>query len=401
MSRLSRFVGKTRHGQPQPAWRMPSIAIAAGIAAVAGFAGLAAQSKGKVKALPVPDSSNFSLSTQITKANVGQLEMAWFYPYAAPTFSPVFANDVLYGLGRNASALVALDPATGKEIWVHEGLNGITSKGINYWESADGKDRRLIFAVDSFLQEIDARTGKSIPAFGDERHRGHASRPAACRGHEHPRDAGQPGPHLAQHHDLRRPVGRVDHDAARRHPRLRRAHRQAALAVPHDPAPGRVRVRDQPARRLQVHGRREQLGRDVDRRGARHRLHPDRVSHRRLLRRRSPGQNLFANCLLALDVRTGKRLWHFQTVHHDLWDLDNVSAPQLVTVTHNGRKVDVVAHAGKTGFLYVFERVTGRPLWPIEERPVDKSEVPFEQSWPTQPFPTKPRGVRAAVVHGR
>ena len=103
-----------------------------------------------------------------------------------------------------------------------------------------------------------------------------------------------------------------------------------------------------------------------------------------------PGQNLFANCLLALDVKTGKRLWHFQTVHHDLWDLDNVSAPQLVTVTHNGKKVDVVAHAGKTGFLYVFNRVTGAPLWPIEERPVEASQVPFEKSWPTQPFPTKP-----------
>ena len=102
------------------------------------------------------------------------------------------------------------------------------------------------------------------------------------------------------------------------------------------------------------------------------------------------GQNLFANCLLALDVKTGKRLWHFQTVHHDLWDLDNVSAPQLVTVTHNGKKVDVVAHAGKTGFLYVFNRVTGQPLWPIEERPVAQSEVPFEKTWPTQPFPTKP-----------
>ena len=102
------------------------------------------------------------------------------------------------------------------------------------------------------------------------------------------------------------------------------------------------------------------------------------------------GQNLFANCLLALDVRTGRRLWHFQTVHHDLWDLDNVSAPQLVTVMHNGQKVDVVAHAGKTGFLYVFNRVTGEPLWPIEERPVGKSAVPNELSWPTQPFPTKP-----------
>ena len=103
-----------------------------------------------------------------------------------------------------------------------------------------------------------------------------------------------------------------------------------------------------------------------------------------------PGMNLFANCLIALDARSGKRLWHFQTVHHDLWDLDNASAPQLTTVRRNGRRVDIVALAGKTGFLYVFDRVTGEPLWPIEERPVPKSDVPGEQAWPTQPVPTKP-----------
>ena len=102
------------------------------------------------------------------------------------------------------------------------------------------------------------------------------------------------------------------------------------------------------------------------------------------------GTNLFGNCLLALDARTGKRLWHFQTIHHDLWDLDNVSAPMLVTVRHNGRRIDAVAHAGKTGFLYVFNRVTGEPLWPIEERPVPQTDVPGEYSHPTQPFPTKP-----------
>ena len=102
------------------------------------------------------------------------------------------------------------------------------------------------------------------------------------------------------------------------------------------------------------------------------------------------GQNLFANCLLALDAKTGKRLWHFQTVHHDLWDFDNVAAPQLVTVRHNGRRVDAVALAGKTNFLYVFDRVTGKPLWPIEERPVPKSDMPGEKAWPTQPWPTKP-----------
>ena len=102
------------------------------------------------------------------------------------------------------------------------------------------------------------------------------------------------------------------------------------------------------------------------------------------------GANLFGTSLVALDARTGKRLWHFQMVHHDLWDYDNAAAPQLTTIRHNGQLVDVVAQAGKTGFLYVFNRVTGEPIWPIEERPVPPSDVPGEQAWPTQPFPTNP-----------
>ncbi len=103
------------------------------------------------------------------------------------------------------------------------------------------------------------------------------------------------------------------------------------------------------------------------------------------------GANLFGDCLIALDARTGKRLWHFQTVHHDIWDLDNNSAPQLTTVRHDGRSIDVVAMASKTGYLYVFDRVTGAPIWPIEERPVpQKTTVPGESLWPTQPFPTRP-----------
>ena len=100
------------------------------------------------------------------------------------------------------------------------------------------------------------------------------------------------------------------------------------------------------------------------------------------------GSNLFGNCLLALDARTGKRLWHFQIVHHDLWDYDLTAAPQLITVRHNGKTIDAVAQASKHGFLFVFDRVTGEPLWPIEERPVPKSDMPGEQAWPTQPFPT-------------
>src|SRR5258706_4051734 len=160
MSRLIPVVREVQRGQAQRRRLATRMAVASALVAVAGFGVLFAQSK--VRTLPSLDSSNFLPLGQINKSNVSQLEMAWFYPYGAPTFSPVFAHDVLYGLGRNASSLVALDATTGKEIWVHEDLNGITSKGINYWESTDGKDRRLIFAVDSFLQELDARTGKTI-----------------------------------------------------------------------------------------------------------------------------------------------------------------------------------------------------------------------------------------------
>jgi quinoprotein glucose dehydrogenase len=102
------------------------------------------------------------------------------------------------------------------------------------------------------------------------------------------------------------------------------------------------------------------------------------------------GADLYGNCLLALDARTGKRLWYFQIVHHDLWDFDATAAPKLLEVQHDGKKVDVVALATKFGFLYVFDRVTGKPLWPVEERPVPKSDMPGEVSWPTQPYPTAP-----------
>ena len=102
------------------------------------------------------------------------------------------------------------------------------------------------------------------------------------------------------------------------------------------------------------------------------------------------GANLFGDCLLALDARTGKRLWHFQMVHHDIWDYDNPTAPQLLTVRHNGKSVDIVAQVGKEGFVWVFDRVTGQSLWPIEERPVPRSDMPGEETWPTQPFPSKP-----------
>jgi quinoprotein glucose dehydrogenase len=115
------------------------------------------------------------------------------------------------------------------------------------------------------------------------------------------------------------------------------------------------------------------------------------------------GANLFAESILCLDARTGKRVWHFQIAHHGLWDYDLPAPPNLLTVTHDGRRVDAVAVPTKQGFLFVFDRVTGKPLWPIEERPVPPSDVPGEEAWPTQPIPTKPapyarQGISAADV---
>jgi quinoprotein glucose dehydrogenase len=103
-----------------------------------------------------------------------------------------------------------------------------------------------------------------------------------------------------------------------------------------------------------------------------------------------PGDNLFANSLVALDVKTGKRVWHFQTVHHDLWDWDNIGPPMLGEITVDGKRIRAVMQANKAAFLYVLDRTNGRPVWPIEERPVPQSTVPGEHSSPTQPFPTKP-----------
>ncbi|HEX7281282.1 MAG TPA: pyrroloquinoline quinone-dependent dehydrogenase [Vicinamibacterales bacterium] len=105
---------------------------------------------------------------------------------------------------------------------------------------------------------------------------------------------------------------------------------------------------------------------------------------------RRPGQNLFAESIVCLDANTGRRKWHFQIVHHGLWDYDPASAPNLVTITVDGKQIDAVVQLTKQGWAFVFDRVTGKPVWPIEERPVPRSDVPGEASWPTQPFPTKP-----------
>ena len=339
-----------------------------------------------------PDSSHFVDLTEIDKSNVSRLDVAWTYPTGdsrSYVFNPIVVDNVMYVQARNSS-LVALDAATGREIWIHENLPGMATRGIAYWESKDRRDRRLIFAINNYLQAIDARTGKSILTFGKKG--------------------------LV---DLRQGLGRDPKTLPRVQPEapgrvfenlilLGSSTGEAYLSAPGDirafdvrtgklvwtfhtiPRPGEEGYDTWPKDAWRYAGGTNTWGEITvdEKRGIAYfptgsptydYYGADRI-----------GSNLFGNCLLALDARTGKKLWHFQMVHHDLWDYDNNAAPQLISVRHDGTLIDAVAQSTKQGFLFVFDRVTGKPLWPIEERPVPKSFMPGEQAWPTQPFPTAP-----------
>lgn len=335
------------------------------------------------------DSSRFFPNSQITRENVSRLEVAWTYPYSDTGFTPVVAHGVVYGRGRNG-ALVALDAKTGAEIWVREDMQGMTVRGLNYWESEDGGDRRLLFAMQDYLQAIDARTGEIIRSFGDDGAvdlREGLGRDPASIGRIQSGTPGQVFENLiilgsATGEGYLSPPGDIRAFDVITGRKVWQFH-----TIPH---PGEFGYDTWPPEAYKYVGGANAWGElTVD---------PERALV--FVPTGSPtydyygadrhGANLFGTSILALNARTGERVWHFQLVHHDLWDFDTSAAPQLTTIRHNGVRRDVVAVAGKTGFLYVFDRDTGEPIWPIEERPVPVSGVPGERSWPTQPFPTNP-----------
>jgi quinoprotein glucose dehydrogenase len=337
-----------------------------------------------------PDNSKFTTLKQIDKSNVSKLKVAWSYAYGETLFNPIVVRGVVYSKGRNSS-LIALDAVTGEEMWIHEGLEGMTRRGVNYWESKDGKDRRLIFSLGDYLQEIDAATGKTVRTFGAngvvDMREGLGRDPASI-GRIQSNTPGKVFENLIL-------VGSATGEAYFSPPGDLRAYDvvtgKVAWTFHTVPHPGEVGYDTWPKDAWKYIGGTNTWGEiTVDaRRGIAY--FPTGSATFDFYGADRHGVNLFANCLLALDARTGKRLWHFQNVHHDLWDYDNTSAPQLTTIKKDGKTIDVVAMAGKTGFLYVFNRVTGEPIWPIEERRVPATtEVPGEEVWPTQPFPTAP-----------
>lgn len=339
------------------------------------------------------DSAQYSALAQIDRTNVARLQVAWTYPTGDDKvyqFSPVVVDDTMYVLARG-TAIVALDATTGRERWVHDNPPGrTTTRGMNYWESPDRSDRRLFYSINSMLYALDARTGRPATGFG-------------VNGVVDLRQGLERDPEAISVQAIA--PGRVFEDLLIL---------GSATNQEYDSAPGDIRAFDVRTGKVvwtfHTIPSPEEFGADTWPKDARKtiggannwsEMSVDPVRGIVYIPTASPkynfyganrsGANLFGDCLLALDARTGRRLWHFQMVHHDIWDYDNAASPKLLTVTHEGRRVDIVAEAGKTGFLYVFDRVTGQPLWPIEERPVPQSDMPGEKTWPTQPFPTAPK----------
>ena len=345
-----------------------------------------------------PDRNHFSPLTQLNTGNVAGLQIAWEYASdGVDTLknntqiqcNPLIIGGVLYGVSAGSQAF-ALDAATGKELWkttFTDDTFAMNSRGVTYW--TDGRQARIFFAYGSLLYALDARTGKPVPSFG--------------KGGKINLKEGlaRPG---ADEYVVSNTPGVVYKNL------LIMGHRVSEIA----PAlPGDVRAYDLRTGRLvwtfhtiphpgeygadtwpkdgyrNFGGANNWMGMAIDRqRGIVYA--PTGSAAFDLYGGSRPGQNLFANSLVALDAATGKRLWHFQTIHHDIWDRDIPAPPNLFTLVHAGKKVDAVSVLSKQGFLFVFDRVTGQPLFPIEERPMPASSVPGEKAWPTQPIPLKP-----------
>jgi quinoprotein glucose dehydrogenase len=322
----------------------------------------------------------YSALTQINRENVGQLQVAWTYEtgdkgeYQA---NNLIVDGVLYTASPTRK-VIALEAATGKELWKWDpagersGKGSPRQRGLVFWQSEDGAERRLFTGVGGFLFALDAKTGAVARSFGENGSVNLAS------------GLNTPG---VIYKDLLI-LGGVGGKGAIRGLDVRTGAQRWIFHL--IPSPGEAGYDTWPADAYKsATGVMPWSGQSLDeKRGivyvATKTAEPDFYGGKR------HGMNLFANCIVALNAATGERLWHFQIVHHDLLDKDLPCPPILLTVNHGGRKIDAVAQGTKHGLLFVFDRVTGAPLWPIEEKPVPASTLRGEQAWPTQPFPTKP-----------
>jgi quinoprotein glucose dehydrogenase len=349
---------------------------------------------------------------QIDASNFNRLEIAWRFktdslgPNREFNFqsTPLMVDGVVYSTAGTRRAVVALDAGTGELLWIHrldEGQRGrvaprqLSGRGLAYWENGD--DKRIVYVTPGYqLIALDARTGDRVESFGVDgivdlkqnidqnldplnNEIGLHATPIVAKnviivGAAHPTGANPTSPRVTK--------GYVRGFDARTGERLWIFH-----TVP---------MRGEFGTESWLEGSNEYTGNTGV--WAQISVDPELETVYLPVEQATgdytgidrPGDNLYSETLLAVDLNTGERKWHFQLVHHGVWDMDIPCAPILFDTVVDGRAVKAVAQPTKQAFLYVFDRVTGKPLWPIEERPVPKGDVPGEWYSPTQPFPTKP-----------
>ena len=350
-----------------------------------------------------PERTHYSTLSQIDTLNVASLQLAWTYNSGGLEkgrttqiqTNPLIVGDVLYGVNPSIE-LFALNGKTGKELWTYVpsdkdntglGLN----RGLSYWSSnTSNEESRLFFASGFRLYAVSAKTGKPIHNFGDngsvDLREGLGREIAQLAVY-----ANTPG---AIYEDLIIMGTRVGEG-----PGSSPGHIRAYNVVTGEiewtfhtiPQPGEFGYETWPkGAYTTVGGANSWSGNAVDpERGIVY--FPTGSAAFDWYGGDRHGENLFANCLLAIDANTGKRIWHFQFVHHDLWDRDLPAPPNLFEMRRDGKNIPAVAQVTKSGHVFVFHRVTGEPLFPIEEKSFPASTLLGEQAYPTQPLPTKPK----------
>lgn len=342
-----------------------------------------------------PNRNHYSSLNQIDTSNVSQLKVAWEYntlDSGEMQCNPLIINGILYGMTPKTFPF-ALDAATGKEIWIASDTAKFVrynmSRGLTYWQA--GKDKRIFYTKGPWLYALDALTGIAIDSFGEH---GRTSLKKGLGESAANKFVVSTTPGTIYKNLIIMPL-RVSEGADAAIGNIQAFDTRTGelvwvfYTIPMSFQFGYDTWPKEAYKNTDVGGANNWAGMAIDRKlgivyvpvGS---AAFDYYGGNRI------GSNLFANCLLALDAGSGRWLWHYQLVHHDILDRDPPAPPNLITISKNGRKIDAVAQVTKHGQVFIFDRVTGEPLFPIEEREMPASIVPGEQSWPTQPFPVKP-----------
>jgi glucose dehydrogenase len=356
---------------------------------------------------------HYSPIDQIDRDNVGDLSIAWrfgtgnFGPSSEQKneTTPLVINGVLYTSVGTTRNVVALDPTTGETLWLWRPPDGgerydaaprkTSGRGLAYWTDGQGNERLLVVLPDFYLVALDPATGYPIVDFGNDGIvdlmvgvRGEVNEDSSIGNSSPPMVVGDTVVVGPAHDVAFFPPSRANIKGDVRGYDVRTGERRWTFhTIPEAGEPGYETWLDGSAEYTGNAGVWAPMAADTERGLV---YLPVEGALGDFYGGARPGDNLFGSSLVCLDAETGELVWYFQTVHHDIWDWDNPTSPILMDITVDGETIPAVAQLTKQAFVYTFNRVTGEPVWPIEERPVAASDVPGEWTSPTQPFPTKP-----------